>query len=126
MDFSVFMNERTKYGYSEEIIDKEVCLAAVKQAGKALRYVPYDMIDKEICLAAVKQNGLALECVPYNMIDKEICLAAVKQAGKALQYRVMCTMPDEVIEEVNQAFESMKNNDEDTVQVLENSDSKMR
>ena len=126
IDFSVFMNERTKYGYSEEIIDKEVCLAAVKQAGKALRYVPYDMIDKEICLAAVKQNGLALECVPYNMIDKEICLAAVKQAGKALQYRVMCTMPDEVIEEVNQAFESMKNNDEDTVQVLENSDSKMR
>ena len=166
-----FMNKRQKYGYSEEridkkicieavkqtgtalqyvpknIIDKEICIEAVKQSWNALQYVPEDIMDKEICLEAVKHNGYALQYVPENIIDKEICLEAVKQHWYALEYvpeniidKELCLLsikqhedfgfpyhtPKEVREEVKQELEKMKNNDEDTVQVLEDSDSKIR
>ncbi len=59
--------------------DKEICLVAAKQEGKALQHVPKEVMDREICLEAVKQTGIALQYVPENIMDKEICLVAVKQ-----------------------------------------------
>ena len=142
--FYSFMNQRRKYGYSEEIIDKEICIEAVKQNGRALQYVPKSIIDKEICIEAVKQHWQALQYVPENIMDKEICLEAVKHNGYALEYvpeniidKEICIeavkqneyalryVPEELREEVEQELEKMKN-DDDTVQVLEDSDSKIR
>ena len=51
----------------------------------------------------------------------EICIEAVKQIEYALK-----NVPEELKEEVKQELEKMKNNDEDTVKVLGNSDSKIR
>ena len=73
-----------------------------------------------MCLEAVKQDVLLLSSVPSEMIDKEICIEAVKQREYALYY-----VPEELREEVEQELEKMKN-DDDTVQVLEDSDSKIR
>jgi cytochrome oxidase Cu insertion factor (SCO1/SenC/PrrC family) len=66
----------------EEDRVNEVCIAAIKRNGLALKYVINQ--TNEICLAAVKQNGHALNYV-INKTD-EICLAAVKQNGYALNY----------------------------------------
>lgn len=55
------------------------------------------------------------------LVKLEICIEAVKQTEYALRY-----VPEELREEVKQELEKMKNNDEDTVQVLGNSDSKIR
>ena len=64
-----------------------------------------------------------MEYVPENIIDKELCLLSIKQHEDfVFPYHT----PKEVIEEVNQELEKMKNNYEDTVQVLEDSDSKIR
>ena len=52
----------------------ELCLAAVKQDGIALKYVKEQ--TPEICLAAVKQNGFALKYVKKQ--TPEICLAVFK------------------------------------------------
>ena len=51
----------------------------------------------------------------------EICLEAVKQNEYALK-----NVPEELREEVLKELEKMKNNDEDTVQVLDDSVSKIR
>ena len=104
----------------ENIMDKEMCWAAVKQHCEVLKYVSENIMDKEMCLEAVKQDVLLLSSVPSEMIDKEICIEAVKQREYALYY-----VPEELREEVEQELEKMKN-DDDTVQVLEDSDSKIR
>jgi len=53
----------------KDVIDQtpEICLAAVKQNGCALKYVIEQ--TPEICLAAVKQDGCALEYVSQEIID---------------------------------------------------------
>ena len=61
-------------------------LAAVKQDGRAIWYVPKELMDKEIWLAAVTQTGEALGQVPNKLRTKEMCLAAVKQNGWALRW----------------------------------------
>lgn len=59
-------------------------LAAVKINGMCIGLIPD--LTHEICLAAVKQNGLALQFVPLEIKDDEVCLAAVKQDMKATKY----------------------------------------
>jgi hypothetical protein len=66
--------------------DRAVCLAAVKQNGLVLRYVPDSLRTKEVSLAAVEQDGRALEYVPEALKTEDMCLAAVKEDGRALKY----------------------------------------
>mmetsp|Transcript_32079 Transcript_32079/g.65332 ORF Transcript_32079/g.65332 Transcript_32079/m.65332 type:complete len:1912 (-) Transcript_32079:226-5961(-) len=80
--------------------ERKLCLAAVKQNGKALEYVSEHLKkDRGLILAAVKQSGMCLE---YAMLGKEaspedsetrfdIVLAAVQEDGLALQHA-----PDEM------------------------------
>jgi len=46
-------------------------LAAVRQDGMALSYVPEKLRTVEVCLKAVRQNGSALQYVPENLKGKE-------------------------------------------------------
>lgn len=59
--------------------DFDVCMAAVKQNGTAIRYTASR--DPKISLAAVKQNGLAIKYI--SVYDRNIALAAVQQNGMA-------------------------------------------
>ena len=68
--------------YELDMQFEELCLAAVKKDGTALKWVKDQ--TPEICLAAVKQNGLALEYVKDQ--TPEICLTAVKKNVAALEY----------------------------------------
>ena len=54
----------------EELKTPEVCLAAVKNAGRALAFVPDALKTPDFCLAAVRSNGCALEYVPDELIRK--------------------------------------------------------
>jgi len=47
-----------------KITNYEEALAAVRQNGWALGYMPNKLKTQELCLEAVKQEGLALEYVP--------------------------------------------------------------
>ena len=69
----------------EKLKDREICLAALQNGGE-LEYIPEKLKDREMYLAALKQNGGELEYIPEKLKDREICLAAVKQNGYALQY----------------------------------------
>jgi hypothetical protein len=60
----------------------EICLAAVKQDGLAIRYVKDQ--TRELCLAAVTQDGEALEFIKNQ--TEEICLAAVRQSQDAINF----------------------------------------
>jgi hypothetical protein len=42
-------------------------MAAVRQEGRALKFVPEEMRTAEICAAAVRQNADALEWVPDGL-----------------------------------------------------------
>ena len=100
-----------KNGWSLQLYDRtpERCLAAVKQDGRALRFVhkkyktyevcleaiknggalslvPRELLTAEFCLEAVKHNGIALKSIPFNLITSKMCLVAVKQNGRALEY----------------------------------------
>ena len=70
----------------EKLIDREMCLAAVKSEGYAIKYVPEKFKDCEMCQEAVKREGVALEYIPENFCDREMCLTAIKQRGDTLQY----------------------------------------
>jgi hypothetical protein len=75
---------------------RELCLAAVRQYGPALKYVPEALKSDgpeahELCLAAVRQNGWALQWVPEELRTNgpgavELCLTAVRQDGAALEF----------------------------------------
>jgi hypothetical protein len=55
------------------------CLAAVKAAGKLLKYVPKKFMDEETCLAAVKNYPAAFIEIPDGRLTEKICLAAAEQ-----------------------------------------------
>ena len=76
----------------ENLIDREMSLAAVRQHEWVLEFVPEDLRDREMYLTAV-QNGWALKDVPVNLIDREMGLAAVQSDGDALRY-----VPKEIID----------------------------
>ena len=72
----------------------ELCNAAVRADGRALRYVQHEGFNQEgfqaICLLAVQQNGLALEWTRHVDPTPEtymgIAMAAVQQNGHALRF----------------------------------------
>ena len=65
---------------------EEQALAAVKQDGFALRFVPDSLKTEAVCLEVVKQNGFALGLIPDSLKTEAACLEAVKQNGLALGY----------------------------------------
>lgn len=67
---------------AERLKTEEVCLAAVKQNGMALKFVREQ--TPKICKAAVRKSGWALPYVKEQ--TPEICLAAVKKRGCALEW----------------------------------------
>ena len=69
-----------------DLLTPEICMAAVKQHGSALMYVPEKLQTHEICMAAVKQNGSALAYVSHKLKTPEICMEAIKKNGSALEY----------------------------------------
>jgi len=94
-----------------KITNEEEALAAVKQNGSALLYVPPGLITTELFLEAIKtdflplcyiplsefiteevwlevvrQDGSWLESVPEKFRTQEVCFEAVKQNGNLLRY----------------------------------------
>ena len=65
---------------------EEMCLAAVKNNGRAIRYVPQEFLSKQIQSTALKQNGLAVKYIQTEKLSEEICLEAVTENGLAMQY----------------------------------------
>ena len=79
-------------GYSlgrvpKEIIDKDIIIAAIKNAADAIQYAPKELIDKEVALAATqKVRVLALPYIPKELIDKEMALKIVQSSGSNIRY----------------------------------------
>lgn len=71
---------------------EEMCLAAVRQCGDALEYVPEHLKTIQVCLAAVSNNGTSLKYVPDHLKIYEICLAAINNYGCSIVY-----VPKEII-----------------------------
>ena len=61
-------------------------LAAVKQNGLALQYVPEKLRRLNYVLTAVSQNGMALQYTPDDLKKRYIVLIAVRGNGLSLQY----------------------------------------
>lgn len=70
----------------DNLIDKEMCLEAVKNYAWAMNCVPDDIKNYSFCFEAVKNNSEALRFVPELLLDREICLEAVRQYGGTLEY----------------------------------------
>jgi|GEM_PF-2042696 len=49
-----------------------------------LTWIPAELITREVCLAAVKANGLAVKYVPDKFAFREVLLAAINQTHQAL------------------------------------------
>jgi len=64
----------------------ERCMAAVKQSGYALKWIPKSMHTVDLCMEAVKQDGNSLRHVSRKMLTYTISLEAIKQSGRALAY----------------------------------------
>jgi hypothetical protein len=65
-------------------MDTQQYLDMVRKNGLLLEIVPKDLRSEEICLQAVKENGRALKYV-INQTDA-ICITAVKHDFRALEY----------------------------------------
>lgn len=75
-----------------------MCLAAVKQDGQTLRFVPENVKCLTICYAAVKQHGWALRDVPDNLKDRAMCLQSVRTSGDSLMFVPERFLDDEISE----------------------------
>ncbi|MDR1802654.1 MAG: DUF4116 domain-containing protein, partial [Treponema sp.] len=64
-----------------DITTEEEALAAVRQDGGALRYVPDELKTTEMCLKAFKHDPLAFLFVPERLKTQELCLEAMKCFG---------------------------------------------
>ena len=65
------------------------CLLAVGQDGLLLQHVPPPHRTFEVCIAAVRQNWRALKYTPEQLMiqnDYEICLTAFEQNTRAIYY----------------------------------------
>lgn len=63
----------------EQDITYEMCLAAVKHCGHALKDVPEFLMTRELCLTAVLKSPNALAHVPCEFMTYEVCMLAIKQ-----------------------------------------------
>ena len=61
-------------------------LAAVREKGEMLKYIPEPLRTEELCLAAVQQDGRMLAYVPDGLKTEALCLAAAKQNREAMQH----------------------------------------
>ena len=61
-------------------------LAAVREKGEMLKYIPEPLRTEELCLAAVQQDGRMLAYVPDGLKTEALCLVAVKQNRDAMQH----------------------------------------
>ncbi len=61
-------------------------LAAVRDKGEMLKYIPETLRTEELCLAAVQQDGRMLAYVPETLKTEALCLSAVQQNRNAMQY----------------------------------------
>jgi len=69
-----------------KITNEEEALAAMRQDGMLLRFVPPELITEEVCIQAVRQDYRALYYVPEELKTAEVCLEAVANNGRALEY----------------------------------------
>jgi len=72
----------------EAAADREDVLAAVRQSGLHLCFLPTELrADREVVLEAVQQSGRALQYAAEELrVDREFVLEAVRQSGLALEY----------------------------------------
>lgn len=61
-------------------------LAAVREKGEMLKYIPEALRTADLCRAAVQQDGMMLAYVPETLKTVELCLAAVQQNQDAMRY----------------------------------------
>ena len=96
----------------EDLQDREIVLAAVRQAGKALRYASKGLLaDRVIVLEAVKQDGYAIRFASDELrADREVVLEAVKQYGDVLCYASQGLRADRevVLMAVNQCGDALQ------------------
>ena len=62
---NIILDERIKLS-EFKIVDKKLCMEAVKQDGATLQFVKEQ--TKEICMEAVKQDGIALQYVKNKLM----------------------------------------------------------
>jgi hypothetical protein len=86
MVFNIKQNSEILKLIPEELLDRELCLEAVKKDGMSLGYVPRKLRDRELCQEAVRQNGLSLKHIPELLRDREMCHEATRQDGMALRF----------------------------------------
>lgn len=78
---------RALYAVPPELVDAELCRAAVDGAPEALRHVPSELIDEEMCRKAVSAMPEMLACVPDQLCTAELCLEAVTRGARVSQQR---------------------------------------
>jgi len=86
LDFALRQNGRALRYVQEDLRSEEMCRNAAAQNGLALAWVPKMLRDEEMCRFAVAQNGLALSDVPQKLRTDEMCRIAVAQNGLSLRY----------------------------------------
>ena len=96
MSYTLRQNGRALVYVPWDLRTEETCRIAVTQNGAALMDVPRDLRTAEMCRIAVAQNGRALAYVPEDLRTEKICRLAVAQNGAALAYVPMALRTEEM------------------------------
>ena len=66
--------------------NRKLCIEAVRQCARALKFVPERLKTPAVCIEAVQRRGLSLEDVPVPLRSEEMCTTAVRQHPSAMQF----------------------------------------
>lgn len=75
---------QTCHVFAERVPLRTMCLAAVRQDGTILRFVPTSLQDYSMCLAAVTQKSVAIFDVPTALQDHAMWLITITEFGMAI------------------------------------------
>lgn len=74
----------------KKLRDEKLCIEAMEQSWKALKYVPDKICQQPLCqeeiISLLEENGMALQYVSDEVCTAAMCEAAVLQNGKALDF----------------------------------------
>lgn len=70
-----------------------------------LKQIDPRLISEEVCLAAVKANGLAIRHAPENFITQKVALAAIRQDRRAF-FEIPIFTEDDMYDFIIESFEA--------------------
>lgn len=84
------------------ILDEEICFAAIKRNSYELGEIPERLRSYELCFEAIKRDHHVLHMVPHEYMTEELCLTALD--GPGTKHQIKFIPEDRITDKIREAI----------------------